>query len=259
MYNLYREPWLVAKLDGMLGDVFGTDRWFGWSDRRRRSSPPGPAVDALEGGPPPGDAWTRCPTSACRTRSRRRMTGHSCICGAARSRRTTWRPSPSSSASPWRPSSGRARHVDADPALQPALLRPRHRVPAARDEEPRVVQPAVRDDLARQRARVLRDPGQRPAGDPGEHCGFKPAEPRADVRRSLRRHRGRLPRARRRPAHRPARGCATPWRPRSPSHRSSSPTSCSPTRSGTRTRRTCRSPPTCWARWSVARWSTWPW
>ncbi len=54
MYNTYRELWLMAKLDTMLGQVFG--------HRLVRLYPPveavlaaGPAVDALQGGPPPGD------------------------------------------------------------------------------------------------------------------------------------------------------------------------------------------------------------
>ncbi len=39
MYNLYREPWLITKLDSMLGDVFGGTDWSGWSGPPRRSSP----------------------------------------------------------------------------------------------------------------------------------------------------------------------------------------------------------------------------
>ena len=52
------------------------------------------------------------------------------------------------------------------PPLQPPLLRPGRGVPAAGDAQPGELQPAVRDDLAGQRAGLLRHPRQRPAGDP---------------------------------------------------------------------------------------------
>jgi SAM-dependent methyltransferase len=54
MYNLYREPWLIAKLDMMLGDVFGTHlvRLPGPAEAVLAA---GPAVDALRGAMPPGD------------------------------------------------------------------------------------------------------------------------------------------------------------------------------------------------------------
>jgi hypothetical protein len=55
MYNLYREPWLITKLDTMLGDVFGGDRLVRLVGRAEAILAAGPAVDALAGGPPPGD------------------------------------------------------------------------------------------------------------------------------------------------------------------------------------------------------------
>ena len=75
---------------------------------------------------------------------------------------------------------GRAGRARIRSPLQPPLLRPRHRVPAARDAEPRHVRPAVRVDVAGERPRVLRDPRQRPAGA------------RASARFSLRQDRGML-------------------------------------------------------------------
>lgn len=55
MYNVYREPWLITKLDTMLGDVFGGDRLLRLVGRAEAILAAGPAVDALAGGPPPGD------------------------------------------------------------------------------------------------------------------------------------------------------------------------------------------------------------
>jgi hypothetical protein len=56
MYNLYREPWIVAKLDSMLGSVFGSERLVRLVGRAEAVLAAGPAVEALDGGPPPGDA-----------------------------------------------------------------------------------------------------------------------------------------------------------------------------------------------------------
>ena len=47
MYNLYREPWLVAKLDTMLGDVFGDRPLVRLVGRVEAVLAAGPAVDAL--------------------------------------------------------------------------------------------------------------------------------------------------------------------------------------------------------------------
>ncbi len=55
MYNLYREPWIVAKLDSMLGSVFGPHRLVRLVGPAEAVLAAGPAVDALGGAPPPGD------------------------------------------------------------------------------------------------------------------------------------------------------------------------------------------------------------
>ena len=55
MYNLYREPWLIRKLDTMIRDVFDDAplvRLVGTSSAILAA---GPAVDALNGAAPPGD------------------------------------------------------------------------------------------------------------------------------------------------------------------------------------------------------------
>jgi SAM-dependent methyltransferase len=55
MYNLYREPWLITKLDSMLGDVFGQHRLVRLVGPAEAILGAGPAVDALNGASPPGD------------------------------------------------------------------------------------------------------------------------------------------------------------------------------------------------------------
>ena len=55
MYNLYREPWLITKLDGMIADVYGHQplvRLVGTSSAILAA---GPMVEALQGAAPPGD------------------------------------------------------------------------------------------------------------------------------------------------------------------------------------------------------------
>ena len=62
MYNYYREPWLVAKLGGMLRDTFGGRRSCGiYSGGVGLGGvlAAGPAVGALAGAPPPGGTSTR--------------------------------------------------------------------------------------------------------------------------------------------------------------------------------------------------------
>jgi hypothetical protein len=61
MYNLYRETWLIAKLDAMLGDVFGGHRLVRIVGSTQAILAAGPAVDALGGGPPPGDVVDAVP------------------------------------------------------------------------------------------------------------------------------------------------------------------------------------------------------
>ena len=159
MYNLYREPWLVAKLEGMITDVFGHQPLLKLPERSNAVLAAGPAIVALPGGPAAG-RWGRCPARRRPARAEARdrqlavplpahaghrdvLPGRARVPAAVRRRGRRGR---------------RARDADAAPPVQPALLRARRRVPAARDQEPRLVQPAVRDDLDRQRARVLRDP-----------------------------------------------------------------------------------------------------
>jgi hypothetical protein len=55
MYNFYRQPWLIAKLDTMLKDVFGGDPLLRLVGNAGAILAAGPAVEALAGGPPPGD------------------------------------------------------------------------------------------------------------------------------------------------------------------------------------------------------------
>ena len=55
MYNLYREPWLIAKLDGMLRDVYGYKPLVRLVGRANAILAAGPIVEALNGGAPPGD------------------------------------------------------------------------------------------------------------------------------------------------------------------------------------------------------------
>jgi hypothetical protein len=62
LYNYYREPWLVAKLANMLEEQFGHRpliRMYGNSVSAALAA--GPAVAALDGGPPPGDSVDAIP------------------------------------------------------------------------------------------------------------------------------------------------------------------------------------------------------
>jgi hypothetical protein len=63
MYNLYREPWLVTKLDSMLGDVFGSGRLLRLGSKSSAILAAGPAVDDLHGAPPPGSITDVVPTA----------------------------------------------------------------------------------------------------------------------------------------------------------------------------------------------------
>jgi SAM-dependent methyltransferase len=56
LYNYYREPWLVSKLSGMLEETFGTKPLLRIWNNVKAAMADGPAVAALNGGPPPGDA-----------------------------------------------------------------------------------------------------------------------------------------------------------------------------------------------------------
>ena len=57
LYNYYREPWLVAKIGGMLRETFGGSplvRLYGSGSGSAAILAAGPAITALHGGPPPG-------------------------------------------------------------------------------------------------------------------------------------------------------------------------------------------------------------
>ena len=59
LYNYYREPWLVARMNTMLQDAFGPNvlvRTFPTGIAGAATFAAGPAIDALSGGPPPGDS-----------------------------------------------------------------------------------------------------------------------------------------------------------------------------------------------------------
>jgi hypothetical protein len=56
LYNLYRQPWLIAKLADELDHVFGAPPLVRTYFATSATLANGPAVIALNGGPPPGDA-----------------------------------------------------------------------------------------------------------------------------------------------------------------------------------------------------------
>ena len=59
LYNYYREPWLLAKIQGMLANAFGGGvlvRTYGAPIGNAATLAAGPAVAALHGAPPPGDS-----------------------------------------------------------------------------------------------------------------------------------------------------------------------------------------------------------
>ncbi|HEV8516042.1 MAG TPA: hypothetical protein VGQ47_00215, partial [Candidatus Limnocylindrales bacterium] len=55
LYNYYRQDWLVSKLSGMLETTFGHQPLVRTYSAVRATLAAGPAVAALDGGPPPGD------------------------------------------------------------------------------------------------------------------------------------------------------------------------------------------------------------
>ena len=90
LYNYYREPWLIAKLDAMLRDAFGqhaapADLRRG--HRQRRSSPPARASPRSTAGRRPATRSTPIPVGGVRRRSPPPTTGRSCTCGPRSSRR----------------------------------------------------------------------------------------------------------------------------------------------------------------------------
>jgi hypothetical protein len=63
LYNYYREPWLVSKIDSMLETAFGTKPVLRVFDSVEAVLADGPAIAALNGGAPPGDSVSPIPTS----------------------------------------------------------------------------------------------------------------------------------------------------------------------------------------------------
>jgi SAM-dependent methyltransferase len=63
LYNYYRESWLVTKLGTMLNDQFGTTPLLRLTDNTQAVLADGPAVAALNGGPPPGDQTDAIPST----------------------------------------------------------------------------------------------------------------------------------------------------------------------------------------------------
>jgi predicted membrane-bound spermidine synthase len=55
LYNYYRQDWLVAKLAAMLDEAFDSPPLLRTYSNVKAALAAGPAVDALNGGPPPGD------------------------------------------------------------------------------------------------------------------------------------------------------------------------------------------------------------
>jgi Spermine/spermidine synthase domain len=61
LYNYYREEWLISKIATMLDDVFDSPPIVRMFDARKAIFAVGPQIDALGGGPPPGDTVDRVP------------------------------------------------------------------------------------------------------------------------------------------------------------------------------------------------------
>ncbi|MFL5777847.1 MAG: spermidine synthase [Chloroflexota bacterium] len=61
MYNIYREPWLVARLNAMAGDVFGRPPLVRMSGTSTAVIAAGPRVASLQSGPPLGDVADSIP------------------------------------------------------------------------------------------------------------------------------------------------------------------------------------------------------
>jgi hypothetical protein len=62
LYNYYREEWLISKIDQMLADTFDSPPILRVFNNRMAIFAVGPQVDALAGGPPPGDAVDPAPS-----------------------------------------------------------------------------------------------------------------------------------------------------------------------------------------------------
>jgi hypothetical protein len=62
LYNYYREEWLISKIGTMLDQTFDRPPILKMFDARKAIFAVGPAVDALGGGPPPGDTVDPAPS-----------------------------------------------------------------------------------------------------------------------------------------------------------------------------------------------------
>ena len=61
LYNYYREPWLISKIDTMLDSTFESPPILRTFEARKAIFAVGPQIDALNGGPPPGDTIDAVP------------------------------------------------------------------------------------------------------------------------------------------------------------------------------------------------------
>ena len=163
LYNFYREEWLPKKIGGMLEDSFGSPPIVRQYEALALTFAAGPLISSLDGGSPPGEAAEHLDLSAAPAAAtddwpflylRDRFIAPyyilalSIIIAFAVLHR-------------W--ARGRPKR-DVAARLQPPFLRARRGLPPPRDEEPRDLQPAVRNDVARQCARVLCRARKRPAG-----------------------------------------------------------------------------------------------
>jgi SAM-dependent methyltransferase len=64
LYNYYREPWLIAKIAGMLEEAFGHQPIVRLFSSNMAILASGPAVAALGGGPPPGERVDPIPATS---------------------------------------------------------------------------------------------------------------------------------------------------------------------------------------------------
>ena len=151
----------------------------------------GPLISSLDGGSPPGEEAEHLDLVGRPGRGHRRL---AVPVPQGPVHRALLHRSPCRSSSPSRCCSSGARPHRSGTSLrrlQPALLRPRRRLPAPRDEEPRDLQPAVRNDVARQCPRVLRRARERPAGHRSSTVDGGSGTRRSCTRRSSARSRSR--------------------------------------------------------------------
>ncbi|HXG26919.1 MAG TPA: hypothetical protein VNL94_08750 [Candidatus Binatia bacterium] len=186
LYNYYREPWLISKIGSMLDETFDSPPIYREYSARMAIFAVGPLIDALNGatagGRGPAAAGGRRADPDARDRRLAVPVPPDAVRRVALPRGPGVRAADRGHRRPRR----RARRRHAGPPLQPALLRARHRVPAARDAVAGQLRAAVRLDVAGQRAGLLRDPRLGAARDPGERETPDPPA-RAALRRAVRR------------------------------------------------------------------------